>query len=47
VEKNELELFKFNLYCSSGDYAKALAHLDEKKADICDTLVWRECKGNP
>lgn len=43
-EDSEIYLYANQLIEESGDLARALAHLDESKPMILDTLVWRQKK---
>ncbi|RLN73598.1 hypothetical protein BBJ28_00026180, partial [Nothophytophthora sp. Chile5] len=43
-EDGEIYLYQNQLIEESGDVAKALAHLEEHKARITDTLFWRQKK---
>ncbi|ETP28747.1 hypothetical protein F442_21980 [Phytophthora nicotianae P10297] len=44
-EDSEIYLYQNQLIDESGDAEKALAHLEENKSQITDTLAWRQKKG--
>ncbi|ETM31097.1 hypothetical protein L914_21244 [Phytophthora nicotianae] len=44
-EDSEIYLYQNQLIEESGDAEKALAHLEENKSQITDTLAWRQKKG--
>lgn len=44
-EDSEIYLYQNQLYEESGEIEKALTHLEDNKAQITDTLFWRQKKG--